>query len=530
MNCNVMRSPDQWLKAIRCTFMSCLLVGVVLSSAPGVWAAQNPGLAATPAAARPALVDLDGKAWHWPVAGSADKPLVLVFVATDCPIANGYLPQLQRMADERGKQGVSFLLVHPRRGVTVEAACEHVAEFSVRIPVVLDDNQSIARAAGATVTPQVAVFDGSSNGPVYRGRIDNLHAGFGKKRPEATSHDLADALDQLLAGRPVATPETEAIGCLIEEAEDKPPTAEGYDPLAAIDSGIRTVDLEFEDLERERRIPVRVYLGDSSNSPSPVVLFSHGLGGTRENPKFLGQHWAGRGYIAVFMQHPGSDDSVWRGVPLRERMEAMRSAASGKNMLLRIADVKAVIDQLEKWNEESGHPLLGRLDLARVGMSGHSFGAVTTQSVSGQSAFGRARGLDPRIRAAIAMSPSTPAVGDPDQAFAKVAIPWLLMTGTADTSILTSTTFEERLQVFEALPAAGFHYELVLHEAEHSVFSDRRLPGDRNSRNPNHHRAILAISTAFWDAHLKGDPAAREWLDGKGPATVLEEADRWQSK
>jgi len=66
--------------------------------------------------------------------------------------------------------------------------------------------------------------------------------------------------------------------------------------------------------------------------------------------------------------------------------------------------------------------------------------------------------------------------------------------------------------------------------AEHSSFSDRSLPGDTGKRNPNHHRAILALSTAFWDAYLQGNAAAKDWLDGDGPRSVLEKQDRWQPK
>jgi hypothetical protein len=83
--------------------------------------------------------------------------------------------------------------------------------------------------------------------------------------------------------------------------------------------------------------------------------------------------------------------------------------------------------------------------------------------------------------------------------------------------------------VYPALPPGG-KYELVLDGAEHSAFSDRSLPGERGKRHPNHHRAVLAISTAFWDAWLRGDDAARDWLDGNGPASVLEKGDRWQRK
>jgi hypothetical protein len=56
------------------------------------------------------------------------------------------------------------------------------------------------------------------------------------------------------------------------------------------------------------------------------------------------------------------------------------------------------------------------------------------------------------------------------------------------------------------------------------------LPDDQGTRDPNHHRAILALSTAFWDSYLRGDAAARAWLDGSGARSVLEKADRWLHK
>uniref|UniRef100_UPI003561ABB6 alpha/beta hydrolase family protein n=1 Tax=Pontiella sp. TaxID=2837462 RepID=UPI003561ABB6 len=165
-----------------------------------------------------------------------------------------------------------------------------------------------------------------------------------------------------------------------------------------------------------------------------------------------------------------------------------------------------------------------------IGMSGHSFGAVTTQAVSGQTAAGgRLSATDARIKAACAFSPSSPRAGRPEKAFGKVAIPWMLMTGTKDLSVIGDTDLESRMAVYPALPPGG-KYELVLDNAEHSAFSQRALPGDSEKRNPNHHRAILALSTAFWDAYLREDPAAKAWLDGSGPGSVIEAKDRWQRK
>ncbi|MDP2370946.1 alpha/beta hydrolase family protein [Rhodoferax sp.] len=267
-----------------------------------------------------------------------------------------------------------------------------------------------------------------------------------------------------------------------------------------------------------------------SLSSAPVLLFSHGLGGSREGSGFLGVHWAARGYVAVFLQHQGSDDAVWRESTPGARMAALRRAANLSNTLLRLQDVPVVIDQLSQWHASNGHALAGRLDLSRIGMSGHSFGAVTTQAVSGQrDARGVAAFMDARIMAAVIMSPSSPRQADPTLAFGAVAIPWLLMTGTRDVAVVGDADVASRLTVFPALPP-GAKYELVLHDAEHSAFSDRALPGDQLARNPNHHRAILALSTAFWDAHLRHDPTAKAWLDGHGPDMVLQGRDRWQKK
>src|SRR5471032_3258809 len=104
--------------------------------------------------------------------------------------------------------------------------------------------------------------------------------------------------------------------------------AAGYDPLV-IPANVRTrvVDLSFTDAKPVRAIPLRVYL-PQGQSPAPVVLFSHGLGGSRESNAFMGRHWSARGYVAVFMQHPGSDDGIWREKAVAQRMAAMKRAAS----------------------------------------------------------------------------------------------------------------------------------------------------------------------------------------------------------
>jgi predicted dienelactone hydrolase len=301
-----------------------------------------------------------------------------------------------------------------------------------------------------------------------------------------------------------------------------------YDPLAVNPSfRAKHVDLSFHDATRNRDIPLRIYLPTNS-TPERVVLFSHGLGGSRAGSVFLGEHWAARGYVAVFVQHPGSDEAVWQGKPPAEIMPALREAASLDNFLLRVQDIPAVLNQLEIWNTDKTNFLAGRMDLKEIGMSGHSFGAITTEAVSGETlAITGQQFTDQRIKAAIAFSPSSPRDGNDNKAFGTVKIPWMLMTGTKDVAPIGNEDVASRLRVYPALHGAP-KYEVVLFNAEHSVFTDRALPGDREPRNPNHHRVILALSTAFWDAYLRGDTNALAWLTGPGPRSVMEAPDQWQ--
>lgn len=304
-----------------------------------------------------------------------------------------------------------------------------------------------------------------------------------------------------------------------------------YNPLAVSDEEyVKTADIVVHDTTRDRDIPVLIYLPQLSH-PAPVVLFSHGLGGTRNGSAYLGKHWAARGYVAVFVQHLGSDEAVWKDKSKIRGFLSMKKAANGDNFLLRVKDIPAVLDQLTTWNSSHNHILYNKLDMQHIGMSGHSFGAVTTQAVGGQefNRFSRTFNYtDPRIKAAIAFSPSA-AKNDPKESFASVAIPWLLMTGTLDEAPIGNADVANRLSVYPALPTGG-KYELVLNDAQHSAFTDHVIKNEKVQRNPNHHRAILALSTAFWDSYLKENEAAKIWLDGDNAASVLEAKDRWQSK
>ena len=140
---------------------------------------------------------------------------VMIFVATDCPIANSYAPEINRLYDDYSGKGVVFHLVYPDSTVAEEKVRKHVADYALKLPTTVDRDHSLVKRAGVSVTPEVAVFDAREN-VVYRGRIDNLYADFGERRRQVTERYLRDALNAVLKGEKPALTETKAIGCLIE--------------------------------------------------------------------------------------------------------------------------------------------------------------------------------------------------------------------------------------------------------------------------------------------------------------------------
>ncbi|MFM7051245.1 MAG: redoxin domain-containing protein [Planctomycetota bacterium] len=163
---------------------------------------------------------IDGTAVD-PLAGPAGSLGVVVFVSHECPIANAMAPDLTRLAQAARARGVDFYAVHPATWATTDIARRHAQEFGLAasITVLVDPSQRIARAFGATVTPEAAVYRRDGEGgfrTLYLGRVSDLYAGIGRRRAQPTTNDLADAIDLSIAGRPVPEPYPKAIGCFIE--------------------------------------------------------------------------------------------------------------------------------------------------------------------------------------------------------------------------------------------------------------------------------------------------------------------------
>ncbi len=274
----------------------------------------------------------------------------------------------------------------------------------------------------------------------------------------------------------------------------------------------------WHDDTRNRDVPVKIYYPETHGAPAPgkfpVVLFSHGLGGTREGYAYLGQAWAAHGYVSVHVQHLGSDDRAYKGTlqPLRKMRQAMMDPANRTNRPL---DVRFALTTLTALSTDPGFALAGHLDLSEVGVAGHSFGAHTTMVLAG-AAFGNGPPPvhDPRIKAAVAMS--TPII-DRSLAFtsfAGVTIPVFHMTGTKDVVRVLqgpgAKASDRRIPFDQTAHATA--YLLTFEGGDHLVFSGRGVaarPGDAAFQ-----QRVVAGSLAFWDAYLKHDPEALRWLEG----------------
>lgn len=158
------------------------------------------------------------------VKGHAVKPLalgdhsaaVIAFIATECPVSNTYAPEINRLCEQYKPKHVAFYVVYSDPDLTDEAAREHAKAYGYICPALMDRKHALVHQLGPKVTPEAAVI-GKDGALVYRGRIDNLYYAIGKRRPQATTHDLRDAIEATLAGRAASPARTRAVGCSLAD-------------------------------------------------------------------------------------------------------------------------------------------------------------------------------------------------------------------------------------------------------------------------------------------------------------------------
>lgn len=293
-------------------------------------------------------------------------------------------------------------------------------------------------------------------------------------------------------------------------AAQVPVAADGS--VAAIELPVRSIDLEWHDRARDRRVPVRLYLPDSgaadATAPArvPLVVFSHGLGGSRAGYGHLGRHWAARGIASLHPQHAGSDRAIWTDGDPRALAERLRSAVSADNAVARARDVSFAIDRVL-----DDPALAARIDPSRIAVAGHSFGANTALLVAGArfaTADGAATLRDPRVRAAVLMStPPFAARVDAREVLSGVTIPTLHLTTVDDVAVVPglTTVARDRIALYDAMDA-GPRWLAVFAFGAHGVFTDRGT----DPRSEAIRRATRDLATGFLRTALDASPGALE--------------------
>jgi hypothetical protein len=159
--------------------------------------------------------DIDGVARE-PLKMEKGHAAALFFVTNDCPVSNYYSHEIRRICEDYATRGVGCALVYTEPTMTDEQARRHSQDYGHgAYPKIVDRTHALVKATGALINP-TAVVVRADESIAYRGRIDNSFAAIGKQRRVVTEHDLRDALDAVIAGKPVAKPEAPAIGCYIQ--------------------------------------------------------------------------------------------------------------------------------------------------------------------------------------------------------------------------------------------------------------------------------------------------------------------------
>lgn len=291
---------------------------------------------------------------------------------------------------------------------------------------------------------------------------------------------------------------------------------------------------DLVDAARGRRVPVKAHV-PATGGPFPVIVVSHGAGGDWDTHFGQAHDLASHGYAVLCVEHVGSNRKRLKagGPRLMNTVEAM--TRDSDEVLARPRDVSFALDQATEWNATHDR-LKGRLDLARVGAMGHSFGAYTTMAVCGMRPaldwlvprIGLGNGLGPDLRDArvgcgVALSPQGP--GEPfflAESFAGLQVPLLGITGTRDEQ-QAGRPPADRKAAFALWPV-GAHLLVWLSNARHGDFTSSSVATGGSLQSPTRDDAqplVRAATRAFLDLHLKADADAARTLTAKGLEPLL---------
>lgn len=290
-------------------------------------------------------------------------------------------------------------------------------------------------------------------------------------------------------------------------------SASGQAPEAK--SAVKSADpavVVLTDPKTKRRLKLRARLPQGSGKAG-LIIYSPGLGSGVSNGAAWCEAWCRAGFIVVTLAHPVTDDSIWTVASGKTFKANINEAIAGPQYGLRVADCRFAIDYcLEK------AVFASRIDAARIGLAGHSFGALTAQSVAGQAGAGQSS-RDTRVRAVIALSP-TAISAERAQSLKSIDVPFFCVTGTYDQyvtfkkgpeAVRLGVSLAQRELVFDYLPA-GQKIQLKLDLADHMSFAGEPVDAQSFSRdvsvtdraNAKIWDCVSATTSLFWQFYLDG--------------------------
>ncbi len=265
----------------------------------------------------------------------------------------------------------------------------------------------------------------------------------------------------------------------------------------------------------------------------PLIVWSHGLGGSREGAGFISRFLAQYGYLIMHVQHVGTDVSLWEGKD-GHPWDVIRATDITREMTLnRYQDIPFLLDQLPILEAE--HTLIrNQVDYDRLGVSGHSFGALTAQVMAGQIFPDESHKLvsykDDRFKAGMlysfsAMNHLTDISAS--DIFRPMNIPLFFMTGTEDGSPITHLDYTHRLPAYRHTGAIEKHL-LVIQDGDHMIFTGNRGKLAFNPKKDQQEALIKWSSLAFWETYLKDSESARSWLMGDGFQAYMSDEGQYE--
>jgi predicted dienelactone hydrolase len=253
-----------------------------------------------------------------------------------------------------------------------------------------------------------------------------------------------------------------------------PQIAFPFDPSQPGTAQVKILNLSLNDQKRDRKIPVDIYWSNDANANKPLIVFSHGLGSVRTDLRYLAEHLASHGYVVAALEHPGSNEDN-----INSALQGKTRPVKPQEFLNRPQDVSFVLDELEKLNQTTNHPLQGKLATMNAMVVGYSFGGSTALALAGGElqlerlkqrckknlailSLGEAMQCiaqelpentyqlrDTRIKQAIALNPTTSLIFG-ETGLTKVQIPTLVLAGSADK---TTPALTEQIVAFDKIPS-----------------------------------------------------------------------------